>query len=303
MKKLLFLANRSAGKGRASKRLQFARRQIWGWPCEFLFTDSPEETNQICSQLDDEKYRALILVGGDGTINQVLPAISSKKIPLIPFPAGSANDLSSELGIPWNWDRILEPLAEDRIEKIDLVQVNGKLFVTVGGMGVGSMLTEEYNEKRKSSTWFSWLAPKAKSQIYTFLSVKTILLSQKYQHRVRVTWDSDVVEENASAIFVCNQGTLGGDICLSPKASNADGVLDVVLIPSKGRKALIESLISLKEKKIPEFVRSFQTKKLLIEDLDGREISFFGDGEILCSDKRLEVSVLPSKLNVVRVLQ
>ena len=47
----------------------------------------------------------VIVCGGDGTINEVINGLAGSRVPLALLPAGTANILAKELGIPWTFLR------------------------------------------------------------------------------------------------------------------------------------------------------------------------------------------------------
>ena len=44
----------------------------------------------------------VIACGGDGTINEVINGLAGSQVPMALLPAGTANILAKELGIPWD---------------------------------------------------------------------------------------------------------------------------------------------------------------------------------------------------------
>ena len=50
-----------------------------------------------------EQRRGMVIAcGGDGTINEIINGLAGSQVPMALLPAGTANILAKELGIPWD---------------------------------------------------------------------------------------------------------------------------------------------------------------------------------------------------------
>src|SRR5687768_605541 len=101
MRKIAVLANRSSGKESAVVHTLSARSELWGRSCQFFFPTSIGEMGETCRQITPEEYEAMVVIGGDGTLNQVIRSLPTRpnRVPIYPFPGGTANDLAKELGL------------------------------------------------------------------------------------------------------------------------------------------------------------------------------------------------------------
>ena len=303
MKKLVFIANNMAGKGKAWEIVRQAQRFIYGWECELKCSTSPEEALEFCQALDNESCEGVFLAGGDGTINRALPGLVKKGIPLGIIPTGTSNDFAQELGFSLDWEMIQRIVDNGSYDPIDLIEVNGLPFATAGGIGVGSFVTSEFNRRRDKSLAFRLLSQRLKGQIYSVLSAKTILLQQDYIHHLRITSENFNQTLRTAVLFVCNQAFLGDDLLVAPDARNDDAKFNVLVSRGFGRKELIHVLIDLKKGKSPKDSVHFVSRHLVIEDLDNRPIQVFGDGETLAESPRLEFEIIPKALQVYRYNQ
>jgi len=77
-------------------------------------------------QLEIDKYSAIVAVGGDGTVHEVINGMmfrqDKKKIPLAFVPNGSGNDTCWSLGIP-SLDAALSYIKKGKTLKVDLNKV------------------------------------------------------------------------------------------------------------------------------------------------------------------------------------
>ena len=301
IKTLALIANRNAGKGKIFQALQEARRCLWGWPLEVIWPSSVDDLRSTLARLDPSTYEAAIVMGGDGTLNQVLRGRSASAVPLCVFPIGTANDFARELGIRADWGQIQSLLDGNSTEAVDLIEVNGVPFLTVAGIGVGALLTEEFNERRAESRVFRELMKHLQSQVYTALAAKTLLLRRDYAHSIHIR--SNVFDEKlkAAAVFVCNQDKLGGNLRVALTNDNRDEFFSVLVVPNSNSAKLVSTLMKFKMGTLsPRDCILFAAREVTIRELDGRSLQVFGDGETLVESPLLEFSLLPRALRVYR---
>ncbi|MEK6705646.1 MAG: diacylglycerol kinase family protein [Bdellovibrionota bacterium] len=300
MKKLAILANPASGKGKAIEAVQTAKRALWGWDIEFHFPSSSNELRKICQKLNKTTYEAAVVIGGDGTMNDAIRGLIESKVPLCPFPAGTANDLAQELGISDDWNDIQQLIDGGQTKMMDLIEVNHMPFATVAGIGIGALLTAEYNAIRRKSPVLREILKPLHNQVYTALTLKTILLKRDYFHHVRVKSDTFDEKLKTAALFVCNQSRLGGDLKLAPATQNDDKKFNVLIIPRSRNYQLIRALLELKRGRMPKDFILFSTDRLWVHELLNKPIRVFGDGEILAEHNELEFKILPKALQVYR---
>src|SRR3954469_14965036 len=80
--------------------------------------------------------RTLIVAGGDGTVNRVINAVSGIHACLGVLPVGSGNDFARCVGLPADPVAAARRIAVGSVTALDVVEVNGHRFATVGGLGL-----------------------------------------------------------------------------------------------------------------------------------------------------------------------
>ena len=302
MKKLALIGNPKAGKGETKRHLSDAQTALQKHNLRIFVPASPTEVTQVCQTLDPSEFDAAIVLGGDGTQNRALRGLLQSGVPLIPFPSGTANDLSRELGITTDWAKILKLIEEARISKIDVIEVEGVPYATVAGIGVGATLTEDFNRLRSESRFFRLASRIFGDEIYTLMTAKTLFFSPSCVRKLRLRSGSLEQTLDTAAIFVSNQEMLGGNMRVAPKQNNADQIFHVLILPGTGPIALLSSLFYLKKGDLrPEFI-SFSATEVSIENIEGDPIRVFGDGETLTESPKLNFKVKPLALKVFRTV-
>ena len=93
----------------------------------------------------------ILVGGGDGTINRLLPRLLEAALPVGIIPLGTANDLALTLGIPEDPAEAVRIAVTGRPVPIDLGRVNGELYANVASIGLGPKVTEQLSADLKQS--------------------------------------------------------------------------------------------------------------------------------------------------------
>ena len=101
-----------------------------------------------------EAVDRVIVGGGDGSLNAVVPALLETGLPLGIIPLGTANDFARTLGIPINPQQAAKVIADSNIKHVDVGEANGRPFLNVASIGLGVDLTRALtrNSKRRWAT-------------------------------------------------------------------------------------------------------------------------------------------------------
>lgn len=108
MKRCLFIINPSSGQRTIQNTLdkligQLTLRQLINH-IDVFYTLKKDDAYFKALNADEQDYDFITVVGGDGTINEVVSGMvaSDKKIPLCILAAGTVNDFANYLNLPSN---------------------------------------------------------------------------------------------------------------------------------------------------------------------------------------------------------
>jgi len=104
---------------------------------------------------------ALVVVGGDGTVNEVVNGLKGARVPVGIIPSGSVNVLSLELGLPHTVEKACAVIAAGRTRDIDVGIVNGRRFTLMVGVGFDALTVKNLNpasKRRYNEAAFVWTA-------------------------------------------------------------------------------------------------------------------------------------------------
>ena len=167
----------------------------------------------------DDGADLLLLWGGDGTVQRCIDALSGSQVTIAVMPAGTANLLASNLGLPINLPAAVEVALDGARRQLDLGVVNGERFSVMAGAGFDATLMQDTNRGRKDR--FGRLA-------YVWSSARAVR-SKPVKMRVKVDgrpW----FKGQASCLLLGNFGTITGKLTVFAKAEPDDGLLEIAVV-------------------------------------------------------------------------
>ncbi|HZD59309.1 MAG TPA: diacylglycerol kinase family protein [Anaerolineae bacterium] len=276
------------------------RERLGGADCAVVTTRGPGDATEIARDAVAKSVAKLVVVGGDGTINEVANGICGSHVPLGIIPAGGANDFATHMGIPKDVDRAFDIALNGTKKRIDAIKVNDRHFITVGGLGFGSEVALKANafkdNKKLGKLAYRFLG----SNIYSAYAIYQILFKPESRGGFRLRGDDLKRDVRLWNLFVGNQAVLGKNFLIHPGAANDDGLLDVCIIGEQNSKLrqFATLLVTMKGKHLAQpYVEAYRAKRLTI-DCEKR-LQFFGDGELISSSPPFNIEIVPKALHIM----
>lgn len=176
--------------------------------------------------------RAIVVVGGDGTVMDVAGALAHTGCPIAIVPAGTGNLVARALGVPADIAGAARVALTGVAARYDLGRLRaagqasadiGRRFAFSVSVGVDARMiaTTEAGAKRRFGIG-----------AYALTAVRCAVPCRPF--RARITVDGEVVERDAAEVMIANIGSVLNDLLvLGPAISPADGRLDLcVYTPS-----------------------------------------------------------------------
>lgn len=98
-------------------------------------TGGPGSASELARRSVAEGRELVIVCGGDGTINEAVQGLAGSRVPLGILPAGTANVLAKELGLPWNIARAARLIPQSHVVRISLGRAGERYFISLAGAG------------------------------------------------------------------------------------------------------------------------------------------------------------------------
>lgn len=284
-RKLLFILNPKAGKGKALEIAGLIKEQM---PSTIpfsveLFTDADEFENLMAKK---HEYSDLIAAGGDGTINSVAKNLVGTDITMGIIPLGSGNGLARSLGISMDAKEAISQIVEGKRTRIDYGTIDKFAFFCTSGVGfdahIGNLFAHSKTRGLKS---------------YVKIIVREIMSYRSKEYVIKM--NGEELKRKAYLITIANAGQYGNDFYIAPKANMRDGKFHVVVLRPFGFFGAFGLLQKVLRGKAHEsrYIETFVSDRLTIERSTRDAVHFDGEPEFL--GEKIEFVCHPQQLNVI----
>lgn len=219
MKHLVFIVNPHAGVDRVKEIQNAITRNIDNglYTYEVQHTLRARHGVELATVAAATGAWAVVAVGGDGSVNDVMQGLLGTKAILGIIPRGSGNGMARNLGIPLELNAAMKVINDGNVETTDIAYAGDRPFVSNAGVAFDAQIAHEFAaSKRRGLLIYSWLVTRNlwayKSKNYT------------------ITVDGQAYSEKAFMVVVANGRQFGYNFQIAPMASHDDGLLDVVII-------------------------------------------------------------------------
>ena len=223
----------------------------------FKITEKPYDATEFAQSACDRKLDAVCVVGGDGTLNEVITGIAKLMI----VPGGTVNCLARVLEIPMGplFNTAVSSIDLDRTMKVDIGKVGDRYFTYM--LSIGPVAEAIHESTSESKFKFGPMA-------YFIESTKK--LSTEKMKKVRVITDEGEFEGMVDHVVVCLTNKFGKFEFSKEKLDIDDDLLSRLSLIGDALWSRIEE---------NEAIKYYRTKKVRIESLDGDKIVSDLDGD------------------------
>ncbi len=269
--KLVIIANPVAGGGSAFKSIQsFAGQKVGpGWDVEILPTRGPRQAGSLARELLEDPPDLVGICGGDGTVNEVVSSVPAPPFPVAILPAGTANVVARELGIPLNPVRALRMALNRTVRRVDVGELGdaAQRFLFVAGIGFDAYVAAAVRPELKKRLGMAAYA----------VAIVECLRNYRFPEFRVVAGDR---EYKATSCLACNARSYGGGLLFCPDADMSDGLLDILVLEGRQRLGLARFLLKawLGKPESGPGIHRFRSRTLRIEGNAGVFVQ--ADGEL-----------------------
>lgn len=230
---------------------------------------------------------AVLVWGGDGTVQRCADAMAGSDVALAVVPAGTANLFATNLGIPQDIEGAVGVAIHGERRRLDVGSMNGERFVVMAGAGFDARMIGEAD---------AGLKDRLGKLAYVVTGAKALQADQ-FRARLKVdrtTW----FEGEASAVLVGNVGTIMGGVEAFERARPDDGLLEIGVVTADG---LVEWARTLGRAAAgttarSPFVETTSGRRIRVK-LD-RKVAYELDGGERGKTRKLAIDVEPAALTV-----
>ena len=280
---IFFIINIKSGSKSTSSKAQLIQKLNKIENSSLHFTEYSGHGGELAKLAINQQATKIIVVGGDGTINEVASELIHTKIPLGIIPIGSGNGLARHLNIPMDFKSALNKALHGEKTVIDSLTWNQKPFFCTAGIGFDAHVAEAFS----------------KTQHRGFLNyIKSTLRSSLTYVPIQIEINNHI--EYVFSLSIANANQFGNNAYISPLSNIQDALFEVVKVSPLHIMEKVQLGIRL-------FLKTIQSHpKVVTKSLDIFEFSikkgicYHIDGESLISDETLvKINIIPKSLVVI----
>lgn len=284
-KDILFIINPNSGNKKAEELIQ----KIHSTDPEIsivLTRNLKERAKTFKTNID--KYKAFIVVGGDGTVNKSVKYLVDRDDKMLAvFPAGSGNGFARELGFTKNPEALLEDAKKGESLLVDILSVNKKNCINVAGLGFDSYVAHQFQQSKGRGL-----------KNYIWATLKSVFTFKPFEAELKV--DGNIIRGKYQMISIANTRQFGNNAIISPLSNPTDGIFELVLVkpfPFYLYPAFVIKMFrgTLKESKYISFVKIHEKVKI-----ESGFKTYHVDGEPKVFDDSLKIKMLKTKIRVLK---
>lgn len=291
------ILNPAAGKGRLHARAMalLTRLERDGRLLRIDQTQGDGHATELAAQAVARGDRALLVAGGDGTLQQVVQgamrARGEEPVHLAVLPLGTGNSFLREFSAH-NFDVAHASLLAGRETPCDVVAIEhseGTLYsINIVSFGFTSEVGALTNAR------FKWLGTAG----YVAAVVTSLATLRSQTTRWRLDGGPEEAIEH-TFVAACNSRFTGGAMMMAPAASINDGHMSIVIAKRMSRMRLLRTFPQIFRGEHVHDARVETREAARMELLDAPRCNFMVDGEIVSLEARA-LHVIRQPLRIVR---
>ncbi|HWB24150.1 MAG TPA: YegS/Rv2252/BmrU family lipid kinase [Chitinophagaceae bacterium] len=260
----------------------------------FVPTNAEGDYEFLKDKITRDKVTDIVIVGGDGTANQVTNALRGIKIRFGIIPLGSGNGLAFAAGIAKKPLQALQHIIQAKTKPVDAFLINNHYSCMLSGIGFDASVAHDFAQQASRGLI-----------TYTQQTIINYFKAQPYQFEITINGFTFFTE--AFFISIANSNQFGNYVTIAPHANLSDGLLDVVIVQKMNKAKLpfavlkqlrgnnkLQQLVDDISKKT---VLNFQAESLLIKNLKLAPLHV--DGEPKKTEAEFNIRVLKHSFELI----
>ncbi len=262
---------------------------------EIVPTNSVGNYDFLKEKIHEEGITDVVIVGGDGTVNQVLNTLRKTKVRFGIIPVGSGNGLALAAGIPKKPQQALELIFNGKSKMVDAFLINNEFSCMLSGLGFDAKVAHDFSMKASRGLL-----------TYTQQSLLNFFKAQPYQFEIVL--DNFSFFTDAFFISIANGNQFGNNFTIAPQADLNDGMLDIVVVQKMNKARLPFAILrqirgnnklqQLVDDITQKTVLYFQTPSLTIRNL--KHAPFHVDGEPREASDEYQIEIIKNCFELIQ---
>ncbi len=293
--------NPKAGTRNTKKRWDEIREYMVNRRVSFDYVQSEGfgSVERLARLLADNGYRTIVVVGGDGALNDVINGIMTstaedkENIAIGLIPNGIGNDFAKYWGMNLEYKKAVDWIINNRRKKIDVgycSYFNGKnherrYFLNAVNIGLGARIVKITDQTRRF-----WGV-----KFLSYMAALFLIIFERKRYRMHLRINDEQIRGRIMTVCVGSANGYGQ----TPSAVPYNGWLDVSVIYRPRLSQLLSGLSMLIRNRIlnHKIVKSYRTKKVKVLRAKNAPVDL--DGRLLPKQFPLEISIIPEAITFI----
>jgi diacylglycerol kinase (ATP) len=269
------------------------------------FTNAPGHAVVLAKNLVEKGYTKILVVGGDGTLNEAVNGIYSsdispekkKQVLIGIIPSGTGNDWGRFWGIKRNYKKAVDYLHKGKIQPIDLglcsysyrEETMERYFINAAGCGFDGTVVYVTNFLKNFLGGRKW--------VYSFAVLATAFIYKV--KKIELQFNGETIHDKIYTLSIGNGCYTGGGIKQTPDAVPYDGLFDVTIVRKPSFFQIITGLVYLFQGRLLEHpcVKAIKTTAFSISG--NKKIKVEADGLMIEGDNSYHIQLIPNAIQML----
>jgi YegS/Rv2252/BmrU family lipid kinase len=266
------------------------------WSVELQVTEKSGDATRMAREAAFQGKDAVIVAGGDGTVNEVVNGLTGTGAAMGVLPVGTGNLWAKQLRVPTytltSPRRLQEAaggLVHGTVHAIDVGRVGERVFLCWASAGLDAKVTSEMEPRERATKRLGALP----------YLIAAVLVARDYKGvESEVILDDDVVRGRTLLVVANNIQQYGGLVEVAPQAKLDDGLLDVFVFKGLGIQYLVRHLVRVLSQRYLDDPEIIHRQARRIEVRSRETLSVQADGDPIGTTP-VTMEVVPGALRII----
>jgi YegS/Rv2252/BmrU family lipid kinase len=184
---------------------------------EIVFTEYAKHGTVLAREAAGKGAYAVVAVGGDGSVNDVVQGLLGTDTVLGIIPKGSGNGMARTMKIPIDTNAAIRIINQGTFTNMDVAYANGQAFISNAGVAFDALISKKFAKSERRGL-----------MVYSWLVTKYLWMYKTWDWKITI--DGKEMTKKAFMVNVANGKQFGYNFQIAPVASFTDGYLDLVIV-------------------------------------------------------------------------
>lgn len=267
-RKLIYLINPASGTQKKDniRHLIETKTQEQNIEFEIIPTNAAGDYDFLKEDIHSKKITDVIMVGGDGTVNQVVSCLKDERVNFGIIPVGSGNGLALTAGIPRHPVKALKVIFNGEASVIDAFKINSQFSCMLSGLGFDAQVAHDF-------------ANKASRGLLTYTQQSLFNYFKAHPYQFEIILNNFSFYSEAFFISIANSNQFGNNFTIAPQASLNDGLLDIVIVQKMNKAKLPFAILRQ--------IRGNNKLQQLVDDITNKNVLYFQTSSLTIKNLKL----------------